>query len=220
MRGWCLLLLSHGPPLPPARAPFILQKNHFHFHVSAPHRFLCLCVHCRLYTLIRCPSNRHQTHCFCVNMHGRLYSAEHTHTHFLKATQLLCFFCFPHPSLPLPSVSAPARLSVFLRLFLTLPSSSSSSVPLRHSLCTLMYDAMKQNVTVNFFPLTLFPSDPSLPTSFLLSFSTSFNSLPLPRPLLLHRLALAVYLPPLLLLHLPLPPSPLISLLLAPPFAL
>lgn len=62
--------------------------------MSAPHRFLCLCVHCRLYTLIRCPSNRHLTHCFCVNMHGRLYSAEHTHTYFLRATQPLCFSAF------------------------------------------------------------------------------------------------------------------------------
>ena len=50
-----------------------------------------------------------------------------------------------------------------------------------------------------FFPLTLFPSDPFLPTSFLPSFSTSFNSLPLPRPLLLASLLLSVSPLPLLL---------------------
>ena len=167
----CLLPLCHGPPLPPARAPSILhihkkkQKNTSTSTCLLLHRFFCFCVHCRLY---RCsfgvlPTDIQHIVFVLICTAGYTLLSAITHIFLRRHSFSVFFFCFPHPSPPLPSVSAPARLSVFLHLFLTLPSSSSSSVPLRHSLSTLMYDAMKQNVTVNFFPPYSIPVRPVSP---------------------------------------------------------
>lgn len=134
---------------------FMLQtkKKHVHIHLSALHRLLHLMHLERLCTLSQCPFNRCLTH--SVNMHDHLHfstlNLAHTHTHiyiFKKMWLLQVVFFFLHPSPPPPPLCVCAHsLSIFLpTCHSCLPTPFLCVTP-----SILIYDAMKQNVRVNFF---------------------------------------------------------------------